>query len=50
MLRERVNADIDLVFAEQPPVYGAAVNCMRLFGGDFDKDSFADNFVRNLNE
>lgn len=50
MLRERVNADIDLVFAEQPPVYGAAVKCMRLFGGAFDKDSFAGIFVKNLKQ
>lgn len=48
MLQKRVSADVDLIFADQPPIYGAAVKCMKLFGENFDRESFFDNFIRRL--
>lgn len=50
MLRKSVNADVDLIFADQPPIYGAAVKCMKLFGENFDRESFFNNFIRRLEE
>ena len=48
MVRKNLKSGIQLVFADQPPIFGAAVKCMKLFSNNFDKEFFADNFLRAL--
>jgi hypothetical protein len=48
MIRKNLKSGIQLVFADQPPIFGAAVKCMKLFSNNFDKEFFADNFLRAL--
>lgn len=48
MLRKKVSGDIDMVFADQPPIFGAAVKCMKLFAKEFDDEAFSSGFMNSL--
>ncbi|MBQ8407519.1 MAG: XRE family transcriptional regulator [Clostridia bacterium] len=50
LIKKHLRHSIRLVFPKLPPIFGAAVRCMKLCGGDFDAESFEKNFVKELSK
>lgn len=46
VLAQKLRYKKRIVFANQPPIYGAAVKCVKLFGGELDNELFLKNFVK----
>ena len=44
LIRKEVHSNIRLVFPDEPPILGAAVRCLKLFGESVDMSAFKKNF------
>ncbi len=44
LIRKEVHSSIRLVFPDEPPILGAAVRCLKLFGESVDMSAFKKNF------
>ena len=48
LLASRLPPELTLVFPELPPVFGAAVQCMRLVSAEYDPAAFTQKFSQSL--
>ena len=48
ILNEHIGNDFKIVVPEMPPIFGAAVKCIKIFGGKYNADAFEENFKKSL--
>lgn len=44
LIRKGIGSEIRIAFPDKPPILGAAVRCLKMFGESFDLKSFDENF------
>ena len=48
LLSARLNKGLKLIIPQMPPIYGAAIRCLKLFGGEYDAELFEKKFARSI--
>lgn len=48
LLKERLDQHLNLIVPQMPPIFGASVKCLKLFGEKFDIVNFERNFRESL--
>ena len=48
LLRARIDGGLRIIIPEMPPIFGAAIRCIKLYHGEYDGEAFERNFREML--